>query len=93
MTMVSSMVCGLCGREAAETLITRARWESFEDGDGQTRHFCPSCADRHRRRKERLIAALEQEEVEGPAEENDAGGGDNRRGGFLRTLVDSVVGR
>jgi hypothetical protein len=91
MTPVSTMVCDLCNEQASETLITRARWERFEGEDQETRYVCPSCAVQHGRRRQELMAVLEQEDRRASQAGRSGPGGE--RSSFVRTLLDSILGR
>lgn len=58
---ITMHVCGLCGHEEADTLITRLRWQAIEAGDGELREACARCREEHPDWADRLAA------LEGPS--------------------------
>jgi hypothetical protein len=90
-TEITMMRCDLCGREAAETLITLARWETVEDQDGRTRRICPLCWEQHQHRTQRLLAALRAQELRSATSNGAEPNGADRS--FVRAIIDSVIGR
>jgi hypothetical protein len=90
MSPVTTMVCDNCGDEAAETLVTRARWRAYEH-DGGVGYLCGNCAaDAADRRGEpaMLDPAVARERHEDD-DENEAR--DDK--GIAGRLVEWVVGR
>jgi hypothetical protein len=51
-----NLLCGLCGRQQADGLLSRQSWGHLEVGPGNALRACPTCREQHRDWEERLLA-------------------------------------
>ena len=50
------LVCGLCGRQQADGLLSRGYWGHLATGNGQELRACPTCKEQHADWEARLLA-------------------------------------
>jgi hypothetical protein len=41
------LLCGLCGRQQADGLLSRGYWGHLELGNGNALRACPTCKEQH----------------------------------------------
>ncbi len=41
------LLCGLCGRQQADGLLSRGYWGHLELGNGSALRACPTCKEQH----------------------------------------------
>jgi hypothetical protein len=49
------LVCGLCGRQQADGLLSRGYWGHLPTGNGQELRACPTCKEQHPDWQARLL--------------------------------------
>jgi hypothetical protein len=42
-----NLLCGLCGRQQADGLLSRGSWGHLELGPGKELRACPTCKEQH----------------------------------------------
>ena len=50
------LLCGLCGRQQADGLLSRGYWGHLDVGNGHALRACPSCKELHADWEDRLRA-------------------------------------
>lgn len=51
-----NLLCGLCGRQQADGLLSRQSWGHLEVAPGNALRACPTCKEQHRDWEARLLA-------------------------------------
>jgi hypothetical protein len=54
------LICGLCGRQQADGLLSRGYWGHLEVTTEQTLRACPTCKEQHSDWEERLRVTIVQ---------------------------------
>jgi hypothetical protein len=54
------LICGLCGRQQADGLLSRGYWGHLEVTVEQTLRACPTCKEQHGDWEERLRVTIVQ---------------------------------
>lgn len=54
------LICGLCGRQQADGLLSRGYWGHVEISTERTLRACPTCKEHHRDWEERLRVTVTQ---------------------------------
>jgi hypothetical protein len=50
------LLCGLCGRQQADGLLSRGYWGHLDAGSGSALRACPTCKEQHADWESRLRA-------------------------------------
>jgi hypothetical protein len=50
------LLCGLCGRQQADGLLSRGYWGHLDAGNGNALRACPTCKEQHSDWEARLRA-------------------------------------
>lgn len=50
------LLCGLCGRQQADGLLSRGYWGHLDAGNGHALRACPSCKEQHSDWEDKLRA-------------------------------------
>ena len=50
------LLCGLCGRQQADGLLSRGYWGHLDAGNGHALRACPTCKEQHTDWEARLRA-------------------------------------
>jgi hypothetical protein len=50
------LICGLCGRQQADGLLSRGYWGHLDAGNGHALRACPTCKEQHSDWETRLRA-------------------------------------
>jgi hypothetical protein len=51
------LICGLCGRQQADGLLSRGYWGHLEQGNGFALRACPTCKEQYPDWQTRLLDA------------------------------------
>jgi hypothetical protein len=54
------LICGLCGRQQADGLLSRGYWGHLEITTERTLRACPTCKEQHGDWEERLRVTITQ---------------------------------
>jgi len=61
------LLCGLCGRQQADGLLSRGYWGHLDIGGGNALCACPTCKEQHSDWESRLRAANDPSTSDGSA--------------------------